>query len=87
VTGTGSVALVPNPGGLPVKLLNCGPGAVLAGTICAFAYLILPPNSLAGSCTHVTAGPAFAVVGSAANDNPPLSNAVVAAKRVLLCIE
>jgi len=40
-------------GGVPVKLLNCGPGAVLAGTICAFAYLILPPNSLAGSCVHV----------------------------------
>ena len=46
---TGTVAAL---GGVPLKLFACGAGAVLAGTICAFAYLISPPSSLAGSKVH-----------------------------------
>ena len=58
---------VPALGGVPVKLAACAAGAVLAGTIWELAYLILPPNSLAGRAEQASG----AAMGLCSIQRPP----------------
>jgi hypothetical protein len=68
----------------PVKFVAYAPGAVLAGTICALAYLMSPPDSSAASAVHVggddlALAPAGNIAAAAAVVNASVNGSPLAA--------